>query len=208
MLRLHRALVVLGLPLLVACGSEGDGSSGAASPGVATVGSDLSVAGEPGLTRDATTQALAGIPYGGTDCMDMALSETPIRVAHLDVNGNPESIQETGSQAKVVLYGATGQDRVTEAVVVATVVGQAPSGQLYGNHNALFLDGTLRSLRDLVSLSPTSDPCVFDADVKMNFYDGTTRFAGYSGAGTAKGQLNFCGAPGHIYIYGRLCKAS
>jgi hypothetical protein len=210
MLNLHRCVISLGLPLIIACGGAGDGPSGAPeTTGATAVASPLSSAPvEPALTREATEKALAGIAPNGTDCLDMALSEAPIRVAHLDVNGNEEpNIQETGSQAKVVFYGATADDRVTEATVVATVVGQTPTGGLYGNHNALFLDGTIRSLRDVVSLSPTSDPCVFDANVQMNFYDGSREYAGRSGAGVATGQLNFCGAPGHITIYGRLCKA-
>jgi hypothetical protein len=195
----------LGLFSLVACGG-GDGLVPAGSDQSALSDETQDGWGDPGLSRKATEEALAGIPKNGKECRDLALVERLIKVNHLDVDGNEEpNIQETGAHANVVFYGAN--EVRTDATVVATVVGQTPAGHLYGNHNYLLLDGTMRSLRDDVALTPTNDPCVFDADIKMNFYDATGRYAGLSGGGVAHGQLNFCQQPGKVYIYGRLCKA-
>ena len=159
------------------------------------------MSGDTALTRQRATAALVGIAEGGAGCRDFALVSSPIAVMHLE---DPKA-QQTAGRATFASWDAGGE-RNLEGAAVATIVGMQPSGELLGNHHLLFAEGTLRSQNDVIALAPTTDPCVFNAKVKMIYRDGSGEFAGYSGAGVAEAKLNFCGAPGRAEIYGRICR--
>lgn len=146
--------------------------------------------------------ALAAVPEHGQACQIIAITGAPLAVAHL----HDPALQQTAGNATVSIFVKGAVTTRRTGTVVATVVGKQPTGELLTNHHLLLADGTLRTQNDVVSLAPTSDPCVFAATVQVNFHDGTGRFAGLSGTGVSTASLNFCGAPGHAVIYGRLCK--
>lgn len=155
------------------------------------------------LTRAKATTALAGIKATGKDCRDLALAGDPIAVAHID---NP-NLQQTLAHVQFTLF-APSVDQSYDGSVLATIVGKEPSGELRGNHHIAAKEGTIRTERDVISLTPTSDKCVVTAKAKIFYKDGTGAFEGYSGTGVAEATLNFCGGAGHAVVYGRLCKAS
>lgn len=158
---------------------------------------------DPALSRAKAGAALAGIASTGKECRDLALSGDPVAITHI---GNAD-LQQTVAHAQLTLFGKTAQgDRSFDGTVLATIVGKDPSGDLRGNHHIVTREGTLRTERDVISLTPTKDKCIVNAKAKVYYKDGTGEFAGYSGSGTAEGTLNFCGAPGHAVVYGRLCK--
>ena len=180
----HRALLLGLLPAIAAC------STAAATPTKA----------DPALSHAKATAALAGIKDTGKDCQDLALVGDPVAVSHID---NP-SLQQTLAHVQFTLFaGAT--DHSYDGTVLATIVGKEPSGELRGNHHIVSREGTIRTERDLISLTPTKDKCIVNAKAKIFYKDGTGAFEGYSGAGVAEATLNFCGGAGHAVVYGRLC---
>ncbi len=159
---------------------------------------------DPALTRAKATAALTGITAGGKSCRDLALVGDPVAVSHL---GNPD-LQQTLGHVQFTLFGAAPDgDRTFDGTVLATIVGKEPSGDLRGNHHIVAREGTIRTERDIISLTPTADKCIVNAKAKIFYKDGTGEFTGYSGTGVAEATLNFCGAAGHAVVYGRLCKA-
>jgi hypothetical protein len=192
---------LLAAPLaLVACASSNSSPNEAApqdSDSAATQGDTQA------LDRATAESAVAGVADSGSDCRVVALVGEPIAFKHLE----DPNIQQTAAYSRLAFYGGT-DDPVRHGTVVATIVGKEPTGQLLGNHAMTFTDGILRTKNDVIALTPTSDSCVFHANVQMNFFDGTGAFAGYSGSGTATADLNFCGAPGRAVIYGKVCKAA
>jgi len=157
------------------------------------------------LTHEKATAALAGIPETGSDCRVIALTAAPIGLQHLQ----DPNLQQTVGHARMATYGGTSSanGRVFEGTVLATIVGKQPSGELLTYHHIVFPEGTLRTHDDPVTITPTADKCIVNAEAKVNFQDGTGELAGLSGKGAAKATLNFCGGVGHAVVYGRLCKA-
>jgi hypothetical protein len=191
MLTLHRALFCGLLPAFAACT-------------VASASSPKS-SSDPAVTRAKATAALTGITANGKDCRDLALAGDPVAVVHI---GNPD-LQQTVAHVQFTLFGsAQDADKSFDGTVLATIVGKDPSGDLRGNHHIVAHEGTLRTERDVISLTPTKDKCIVNAKAKIFYKDGTGAFAGYSGTGLAEATLNFCGGAGHAVVYGRLCKAS
>jgi hypothetical protein len=202
MLRERRMVSVMKLfqtkflaPILLTIAGCADATNvGAVDPTSATI--------DPALSRDKTTAALSGIPESGDECRMIAVVGAPIAVSEL----HDPNLQQTVSRADVASYGTTN-DPIRKGVVLATVVGKQPTGELLGNHNIVFAEGGgLRTLNDVISITPTADKCIVNANVTMNFHDGSGAFDGYSGTGTAKATLNFCGGVGHAEIYGRVCR--
>jgi hypothetical protein len=191
MLTIHRAVFCSLLPAALAC------SPASASPSKA--GADLA------LSRARTTAALSGVSASGKDCRDLALIGDPVAVSHID---NP-SLQQTLAPVQFTLFGAGHDaDRSFAGTVLATIVGKDPSGDLRGNHHIVAREGTIRTERDVISLAPTNDKCIFNVKAKIFYKDGTGAFEGYSGTGLAEATLNSCGGAGHAVVYGRLCKSS
>jgi hypothetical protein len=153
------------------------------------------------LTRAKTSAALAGIAATGKDCRDLALVGDPQEVKHLD---NP-SLQQTLAHVQFTLFAASA-DKSYDGTVLATIVGKDPNGDLRGNHHIVAREGTIRTERDVISITPTADKCIVNAKAKIFYKDGTGAFEGYSGTGVAEATLNFCGGAGHAVVYGRLCK--
>jgi hypothetical protein len=191
MLTLHRALLCGLLPAITAC------TVASATPS--------KTSGDPVLTRAKATAALVGTAATGKDCRDLALVGDPIGVAHIS---NPD-LQQTLARVQLTLFGqAPSVEQSYDGIVLATIVGKDPTGELRGNHHIVTHDGTLRTERDVIAITPTKDKCIVNAKAKIFYKDGTGVFAGYSGTGLAEATLNFCGAPGHAVVYGRLCKAN
>jgi hypothetical protein len=155
---------------------------------------------DPVLSRAKATAALASIKGSGKDCHDLALVGDPVGVAHI---GNADLTQTV---AQVQLNWLGQAEQAYDGTVLATIVGKEPTGELRGNHHIVTRAGTLRTERDVISLTPTKDKCIVNAKAKIFYKDGTGIFAGYSGTGLAEATLNFCGEPGHAVVYGRLCK--
>ncbi len=189
MLTTYRALLCGLVPAIAAC------TAAQATP---------SKAGDPALTRAKATAALGKITATGSDCRYLALSGDPIAVTHLS---NPD-LQQTVARVELSLFGDKTTERTYDATVLATIVGKDPSGDLRGNHHIVAREGTLRTERDVISLTPTKDKCILNAKAKIFYKDGTGEFAGFSGTGVAEATLNFCGGAGHAVVYGLLCKAS
>lgn len=91
-------------------------------------------------------------------------------------------------------------------IALATIVGSEPNGSLLGNHHFVLGDGAIRTHNDTIDMTPTGDPCVFDVTSNLFIADGSGRYAGVTGTARAKGQVNFCGPPGRVYIWGELCR--
>jgi hypothetical protein len=197
MLGTVRSLLLAAPLALVACASPTSSPTDPASEDSAGTGGDAEA-----LDRAKAGSAVIGIVDSGSDCRVVAVVGEPIAFKHLE---DPKA-QQTAAYSRLAFYGGT-DNPVRHGTVVATIVGMKPTGQLLGNHTMAFTDGILRTKNDVIALTPTSDQCVFRANVEMNFYDGTGAFAGYSGSGTATADLNFCGAPGRAVIYGKVCKA-
>lgn len=186
MLTIHRALLCSFVPALFAC------TAASASP-----------AKDPALTRAKAAAALTGIAGNGNDCRDLALAGDPVAVTHLDT----PNLQQTVAHVEFTLFGSgRARDASYDGTVLATIVGKDPSGALLGNHHIVAREGTIRTQRDLITLTPTNDKCTFNVTAKIFFKDGTGAFAGYSGSGVAEAKLDMCGGPGHAVVYGRLCK--
>ena len=187
MISLQRALFCGLVPMIAAC-STADADSMKAST-------------DPALSRAKTTAALSGIATTGNDCHDLALSGDPVAVQHI----GKADLQQTVARVELEWFGST--DKALDGTVLATIVGKDPTGDLRGNHHIVTREGTLRTERDVIALTPTKDKCIVNAKAKIFYKDGTGVFAGYSGSGSAEATLDFCGNPGHAVVYGRLCKA-
>lgn len=186
MLTTHRALLCSFVPALFAC------TAASASPGR-----------DPALTRAKAAAALSGITSTGSDCRDLALAGDPVAVTHLDT----PNLEQTVAHVQFTLFGSGRASEASyDGTVLATIVGKDPSGALRGNHHIVAREGTIRTQRDIITLTPTKDKCTFNAKAKIFFKDGTGAFAGYSGTGIAEAVLDMCGGPGHAVVYGRLCK--
>jgi hypothetical protein len=177
----------------------------AAACATATAAPTLTAASiDPALTRDKAAAALASTPESGKDCRLIAITAAPIAVQHLD---SPNLQQTLGHTRLAQFSNASAGERVFEGTTLATIIGKQPTGEMIGNHHVLFAEGGLRTRNDIITVTPTKDKCIVTAKAKVNFYDGTGEFAGYSGAGVADATLNFCGAAGHAVVYGKICKA-
>lgn len=190
-----RSLSLLSVTILSIAACADPVATGVTDPSSATL--------DPSLSRERTTKALEGVASSGTDCRDLAILGAPIAVTHLQ----SADLTQTVGQAQLVSFGPTSTDPAKRGVVLATVVGKQPTGELLGNHHIVLSDGTLRTQNDVIAMTPTADKCIVNAKVKMNFHDGAGAYAGYSGTGTAEATIDFCGAPGRATIYGRVCKA-
>jgi hypothetical protein len=152
------------------------------------------------LTRAKARAALADVEAKGTDCHDLALVGDPIPVTHLQ----DDKLQQTVASVQIAWFGTA--TKKLDGTVLATIVDKDANGALRGNHHIVTHDGTLRTERDVINLTPTDDKCIFNAKATIYYKDGTGVFAGYSGTGNAEATLDFCGGPGHAVVYGRLCK--
>jgi hypothetical protein len=152
------------------------------------------------LSRAKARAALADVEAKGSDCYDLALVGDPIPVTHLQ----DAKLQQTIAGVQIAWYGSS--TKKLAGTVLATIVDKDANGALRGNHHIVTHDGTLRTERDVITLTPTDDKCIFNAKATIFYKDGTGVFAGYSGTGSAEATLDFCGGPGHAVVYGRLCK--
>lgn len=146
--------------------------------------------------------ALKSVPERGQACRVIAVEAGPVAVSH----AQDPNLQQTVGRARLSVFQKGQRPQQSEGVVLATIVGKQPTGELLGNHHLVFPNGTLRTVNDVIFMTPTSDQCVMNARVQINVQDGTGDFAGYSGSGTAEAQLNFCGSAGRAVIYARICR--
>lgn len=152
------------------------------------------------LTRAKARTALAGVETKGDDCHDLALVGDPIAVSHIQ----DDKLQQTLASVQISWYGTS--TKKLDGTVLATIVDKDASGALRGNHHIVTREGTLRTERDVITLTPTEDKCIFNAKATIYYKDGTGVFAGFAGNGVAEATLDMCGGPGHAVVYGRLCK--
>lgn len=151
--------------------------------------------------KEASTEVQSGLEQQADKdgCRSVEGKVRPIVAAHLQ---DPSLVQTAGKLTLRV--GGSGE---LAGTALATIVGQDPDGTKRGNHHLLFKEGILRTQNDRVGLTPTSDPCVFDASTELYVVDGTKAFQGLTGTLKGAGKVNFCGDPGSIDLQGKLCRA-
>ena len=139
------------------------------------------------LSLETARAKLAAVPDPG-NCAIVAFTGTPFAIQHL----HDKNLTQTAAPVRFALYASAGVTR-SDGTVVATIVGQLPTGEVLGNHHLVSDKGGFRTLNDVIAMTPTADKCVMKATAKLNFHDGTGVFAGLRGAGVAEATLNLCG---------------
>lgn len=180
--------------LALACSSPETATPAAAADG------EPVASREADLSADRAAEALRSLPERGRGCELVAIVANPVLAPH----HHDPNLQQTVGAARFAQFSGRGT-QLDDGVALATITGKTSTGLTLANHHFVTPRGVLRTLNDEVALTPTADPCKFDATVKVNFVDGTRAYEGLSGTGVARASLDFCGAPGRAVVYGRLC---
>jgi hypothetical protein len=158
--------------------------------GCATVGEDQQESEDTGAVLELAAQAPAS-------CLPLTAIARPILAPHYHA---PELTQTAGK-----LTMRVGGSGVRTGTSLATIVGVNAEGVPLGNHDWLFADAGFRTRNDLLTITPTADPCVFDVSSEIYIVEGTGAYAGLTGTVNGTGFVSFCGAEGRIDISGYVC---